>query len=446
MTPPLTELGPLYDELFPICRSITGPGIRDSLGIFARHMPLEIKGVATGTPVLDWTVPQEWELRRARLFGPDGNVILDTQDSNLHVLNFSEPFTGEMDLEDLQAHLYSDDTLPDAIPYVTSYYVPRWGLCLAKSTRDRLKPGRYRVEIDTQKRDGVLNYGVAELPGDSDDLVLITSYLCHPSMANNELSGPLGLLRIYQLLASQPRRHYTYRFLLIPETIGSITYLAGHGNDLKDRLKSGLVLTCLGGPERQVSFKMSRQDWTGAPAPIDRLARHLAAADPTRFAVREFTPTGGSDERQFCSQGFNLPMGQAARTVYGQFDAYHTSADDLEFMTIAAVERSAEAVAATLSALDVAEVHFVNTAPYGEPQLGRRGLYPSLNGPMTNQFSSDQTQDGRTTLNNLLCILSLADGSRSLIAIAAHIGASVLDLAPIARHLEAEGLLVRGDA
>ncbi len=436
-----TDLGALFAALFPICRSITGPGIRESLEILARHMPLKIEGVPTGTPVLDWTVPEEWELRRARLWGPEGETILDTANSNLHVLNFSEPFSGEMELDALQPHLYSDATLPDAIPYVTSYYVPRWGLCLPKRQRDALKPGTYRVEIDTVKRPGVLNYGVAELPGESDRLILVTSYLCHPSLANNELSGPLALLRLYELLAALPHRRFTYRFLLIPETIGSIAYLAAHGEELVERLYAGLVLTCLGGPTPQVSFKRSRRDWTGRPSPIDRLAGHLAAADPARFATRPFTPTGGSDERQFCSQGFDLPVAQAARTIYGDYDAYHTSADDLEFMTISAVERSAEALAAVLPALEMAELRFANTAPQGEPQLGRRGLYPSLNGPMTNQFSTDSDQDGRKTLNQLLCLLSLADGTRTLIEIAEHIDASVLDLVPIARHLAAEGLL-----
>ena len=401
-------------------------------------MPMEIASIPTGTNVLDWTVPQEWELRRARLFGPDGEVVVDTKDSNLHVLNFSEPFSGEMDLEALQEHLYSDPENPELIPYVTSYYVPRWGFCMSHNQRVALKPGRYRIEIDTVKEDGALNYGVAELPGESDQLVLLTSYLCHPSMANNELSGPLTLLRLWEKLAAQEQRLFTYRFLILPETIGSITYLAKHGSELKERLYAGLVLTCTGGPKSNISFKMSRRGWVGDPSPIDRLARHLAEAIPDEYCVRQFTPTGGSDERQFCSQGFNLPMAQAARTIYGDYREYHTSGDDLVFMKISAVEESADRIFSALMALDVCDIKFRNKVPYGEPQLGRRGLYPTINGPMTDQFSTDAQQDGRIILENMLCMLSLADGSRTLIEIAEHIGCSVLDLAPIARHLVKE--------
>lgn len=437
----LADLRRLFDRLFPICRSITGPGIRESLEVFSEYMDIQIHGVPTGTRVLDWTVPPEWTLERAQLFGPKGEVLLDTRDSNLHVLNFSEPFSGEMDLDALQAHLYSDATQPDAIPYVTSYYVPRWGLCLSQRQRDALMPGRYRVEIETRKNDGVLNYGVAELPGESEDLFLISSYLCHPSMANNELSGPLALLRVWEKLASLDRRKFTYRFLLIPETIGSICYLASHGQELMERMRGGLVLTCLGGPAQTVSFKTSRRDWTGNPAPIDRLVRHLEEAEPDNYAVRDFTPTGGSDERQFCSQGFNLPMAQAARTTYGEYKEYHTSLDNLEFMTIPAVEASADRIVSALLSHEVFEARYLNKVPNGEPQLGRRGLYPTLNGPMSSQFSTDSEQDGRKALERLLCFLSLADGTRTVLQIAEHIGCSVRHLEPIAKHLEAIGIL-----
>lgn len=437
----LADLHQLFDRLFPICRSITGQGIRESLEIFSEYMDMQIHDVPTGTQVLDWTVPPEWCLERAQLFGPEGDVLLDTRDSNLHVLNFSEPFSGEMDLDALQAHLYSDATQPDAIPYVTSYYVPRWGLCLSQQQRDGLKPGRYRVEIETRKNDGVLNYGVAELPGESEEIFLISSYLCHPSMANNELSGPLALLRVWEKLASLDKRKFTYRFLLIPETIGSICYLASHGQELMERMRGGLVLTCLGGPAQTVSFKTSRRDWTSNPASIDRLVRHLAEVEPETFAVRNFTPTGGSDERQFCSPGFNLPMAQAARTTYGEYKEYHTSLDNLEFMTIPAVEESADRIMSALLCHEIFEARYLNKAPHGEPQLGRRGLYPTLNGPMSSQFSTDSEQDGRKALERLLCILSLADGTRTVLQIAEHIGCSVRHLEPIAKHLEAVGIL-----
>lgn len=437
----MSDLKVVFDRLFPICRSITGLGIRSSLKIMADYMPLQIESVATGAKVLDWVVPQEWELHRATLIGPDGETVLDSANSNIHCLNFSEPFSGNIDLEELQSHIYSNSDLPDAIPYVTSYYVPRWGLCMTQQQRDSLKPGQYQVQIETSKYDGVLNFGVCELTGETENLILLTSYLCHPSLANNELSGPLALLRIWEKLSSLKSRKFTYRFLLIPETIGSISYLALYGEELRKRLYGGLVLTCMGGPAGTVSYKKSRQDWTGLPSPIDRLVSHLAHTMTDQFSVRPFTPTGGSDERQFCSQGFDLPMAQAARTTYGDYKEYHTSADDLEFMTISAVEKSADQVFATLSALEVSDAHYINTAPFGEPHFGRRGLYPTVNGPMTGLLSNDTMQDGRKTLERLLCLLSLADGSRSLIEIAEHVGCSVLDLAPIARHLVNEGLL-----
>lgn len=438
---PVTDLRQLFDRLIPICRSITGPGIRESLLILSEHMDITIESVPTGTQVLDWTVPPEWYLQSAKLIGPAGDVILDARDSNLHVLNFSEPFSGKLDLEALQAHLFSDPAQPDAIPYVTSYYAPRWGLCLSQRQRDMLQPGEYFVEIETQKTIGVLNYGVAELPGQSKDIFLISSYLCHPSMANNELSGPLAMLRVYEKLAALDTRKFTYRFLLIPETIGSISYLSRYGQELSERMLGGLVLTCLGGPAKTVSFKTSRLDWTGNPASIDRLVRHLADAEPDVFGVRNFTPTSGSDERQFCSPGFNLPMAQAARTTYGDYKEYHTSLDNLEFMTIEAVEASADLVMSTILAHELCEVRYVNKIPNGEPQLGRRGLYPTLNGPMTNQFSTDSEQDGRKLLERLLCLLSLTDGTRTLSRIAEHIGCSVRHLVPIAKHLETEGIL-----
>ena len=435
------DLRQLFDRLWPICRSIAGPGLRESLSILAEPMGLTLDGIDSGTQALDWVVPPEWELRSARLTGPDGRVVADTAWTNLHVLNFSEPFSGTVGRDELEAHLWSDARLPHAIPYVTSYYVPRWGFCLSQTARDALPDGDYRVEIDTVKSPGQVNWASGELPGRSDRLILLTSYLCHPSLANNELSGPLALARVHERLSRRGDRQFTYRFLLIPETIGSISYLSRHGDELTERTEAGLVLTCLGGPAERLSVKRSRRDWTGRPSPMDRLVRHLANAEPARFATRPFSPAGGSDERQFCSPGFDLPVCQAARTIYGDYDAYHTSADDLEFMTIDAVERSADAIVALLDAFELADIRWRNTAPHGEPQLGRRGLYPTVNGPMTREYSTDDAHDGRSTLDLLLNLLSLSDGTRDLIETAEHLDASILDLAPIVRHLSAEGLL-----
>ena len=430
-----TDLSVLFDRLFPICRSITGPGLRESLAIMGEHMPLQMHGVATGAKVLDWTVPREWSVEAARLTGPDGEVVCDFDDHNLHLVNYSVPFSGRMPLKDLQAHLHSLPHLPDAIPYVTSYYNDRWGFCLSHRQRECLPEGDYTVDIRTTLSEGEVNFATADLPGESDDIVLISSYMCHPSMANNELSGPLALLRIYERLAALPRRRLTYRFLLCPETIGSIAFLARFGDDLGPKLRGGMVLTCLGGHRDTLSFKLSRRDWLERPGMMDRLARHFARVCPDAFELRPFTPVSGSDERQFCSPGFDFPVIQAARTVYGQYSEYHSSADDKRLMRVEQVESAADRLAEMLEAFDYAGVILQNSQPWGEPQLGRRGLYPTMNSPMNRGSSTDGKSDSRQTLNRLLMILSLADGTRDLIDIAEKIGCGADALLPIMREL-----------
>lgn len=439
-----TDLSDLFDRLFPICRSITGPGLRESLKIFSEEMPLELHGIASGEAVLDWTVPREWAVQCARLIAPDGTVICDFSDNNLHLLNYSIPFQGTLSLADLQPYLYSLPKLPDFIPYVTSYYNDRWGFCLPHRQRLALPQGDYTVDIQTTLTEGEVNFALCHLPGESEETVLITSYLCHPSMANNELSGPLGLLAIYRYLRDLPFRKKSYTFLLCPETLGSIAYLSKFGEALIDRIVGGMVLTCLGGPNTNLSFKLSRRDWLDQPSMMDQLARHMQTYAPDRFSLRPFTPTSGSDERQFCSPGFNLPVIQAARTVYGQFVEYHTSGDDKRFMRIEQVERAAMELAAVIEVFDYAGCALINTAPYSEPQLGRRGLYPTLNSPMNRGASNDGAIDHRETLNRLLQVLSLSDGRRDLIAIAEKIGCSADFLLPIIRELIKQGLLETG--
>ena len=426
-----TDLEAVFDELFPICRSITGKGIRDSLTILKKHIPLEIKSVATGTRVFDWTVPQEWELKRATLKDPNGEIILDTEDTNLHVLNFSEPFSGEVHLEELEEHLYSIPDLPNAIPYVTSYYSERWGLCMTQKQRETLQDGKYRVDIETEKKDGFLNYGICYLEGQSDETILITSYLCHPSLANNELSGPIALLGLYKKLEALKSRRYSYCFVLLPETIGSITFLAKERENLEAKLKAGIVLTCLGGKNTAVSFKLSRHDWLDKPCQIDFVARRIAASDPSEYRIRDFTPTGGSDERQFCSPGINWPVIQAAKTIYGEYKEYHTSLDSKELMSIETLKHSVEQIFKFLQVFEMADKSVVSKVKGCEPQLGRRDLYPSVNGPMTNKMSNDGTTDKRYVLNNLLNVLSLSDGSFTILDMSEKLGIPCLDLFPI---------------
>jgi len=436
-----SNLNTLFDELFPICRSITGEGIRASLKILSQHMPLNIKSVPTGRRVFDWTVPREWKLNRATLQDPDGNIILDTNNSNLHVLNFSVPFQGKLALSELQDHLHSIPDMPNAIPYVTSYYKERWGLCLSDTQRQDLKEGEYTVNIDTELSDGVLNYATCELAGDTTETILISSYLCHPSLANNELSGPLCMVRLYQQLAALPSRRYTYKFVLAPETIGSISFLSEEGQQLKDKIKGGVVLTCLGGSHTSLSFKLSRRDWLDKPSAMDKLARHLALNDSANFGIRDFDPTHGSDERHYCSPGINLPVIQAARTVYGAYPEYHTSEDTKELMTIQSLEDSCEQLLVFLQLFELSTMKLLTTIGAGEPQLGKHDLYPTINTPTNNDLSTDGKLDGRQALNALLQVISLSDGDFTLLDMAEKLELSATQLLPLVQDLIVKNII-----
>jgi aminopeptidase-like protein len=436
------ELSALFDRLFPICRSICGPGIRESLQLLAKEMPLRISGILTGTRVFDWKVPPEWHIRAATLCGPDGTLYADFARSNLCVLNFSEPVDIELDREELLSHLHYIPELPGATPYVTSYYRRRWGFCLPHELVCSLPPGRYRARIDSEFRDGELNYAEAVLPGDSDREFLLTSYLCHPSLANNELSGPLVMLSLYRRLSAWKRRRFTYRFVLGPETIGSIAYLSVMGEHLRRHMVGGMVLTCLGGPASELSYKTSKRQNTL----LDQVVEYMNERGEIAVRIRAFTPTTGSDERQYCSAGFNLPMGQMARTVYGEYAGYHNSLDDKEFMGIAALIQSADQIERLLAGFEEAGT-FTNLCPFGEPQLGRRDLYPTLNSHANREKSCDSLADQREMLNQMLTILSYSDGEHTMLSIARRLGCSLRDLAPRIARLEQQQLLLhRPDA
>lgn len=426
----------LFTRLFPILRSITGPGIEKSMGMIGEYMPLDIRKIATGETVFDWEVPPEWVCRAARLTAPNGSVVADLARSNLHVVNFADAVDARMALSELQPHLHSLPELPDAIPYVTSYYKRNWGFCLPDRIRRALPPGVYHAYIDAEFRQGGVPVAQAVLPGTTQDEVLISSYLCHPSLANNELSGPLTLLGLYLRLKDWPRRRLTYRFVLNPETIGSLCYLHLHARPLRERMIAGLVLTCTGGPVRQLSYKESRRGL----GLLDRLVRHLAARAPDQWTIRPFTPCSGSDERQYCSPGFDLPVGQLARTVYGEYEGYHNSLDSKEFMNINSVMNSIDGIEGLLRALESAAV-YCNLKPYGEPQLGKRGLYPTANAASTWKSSSDTVIDDRAALERILMVLNYSDGENDTIDIADRCGCTVADLAPTVARLEEAGLL-----
>jgi len=426
-----------FDELFPLLRSITGPGLEESLKYFEQYIPLKMMKAESGSKVFDWTVPKEWHLSKAKLTGPNGEVIADVKVNNIQIVNYSIAVESTLSLAELQPHLHSLPLLPDAIPYVTSYYNPTWGFCLPENERKLLPEGQYHAHIESQFVDGGVPFSHCLLDGESEKEILLTSYLCHPSLANNELSGPLVLLGLYQRIKSWPKRRYSYRFLLNPETIGSLCFLDKYGVHLKNNLISGMILTCLGGDQEKVRIKHSRMH----DGLFDRCARYLQKKDQIRTIP--FCPTGGSDERQYCAPGFNFPMLQVAKTFTNEYEGYHNSLDNKEFMSIASVQDSIDQIERFLLTAEMCG-HPINQSPFGEPQLGKRNLYPTMNSSTTRTKSSDGFRDDRQFLNALLIILNSSDGTMDLFQIAEKVGCDVTMLFPIINRLEEEGLIKYG--
>jgi aminopeptidase-like protein len=386
----LTDLGDVLHAhvaaLFPICRSITGPGLRETLRYIADHIPLRISEVPTGTKVLDWEVPPEWRVRGATLRTLDGRTLIDFRHNTLHLLQYSTPVDRVVPLRELQAHLHSLPEQPDLIPYRTSYYARNWGFCLADRERQALTDDAYHVEIDTSLEPGSLSYGECLLPGDSAQEVLISAHCCHPSLANDNLSSIAVAIELARALSQRPHR-FSYRFLFAPGTIGAIAWL--HFNrDARARIAHGLVLTCLGDPAPP-SYKRSRK----GTAPIDRYADYVLREAGNGDRIAPFAPTG-YDERQFCSPGFDLPMGCLMRSPGGSFPEYHTSADTPAFVTGAALANSFSVIRQILDLVE-RDGSFRNTSPLGEPQLGRRGLYDGERAAGLNRMAVDAQSVGR---------------------------------------------------
>jgi len=392
------ELHRWIAELYPIGRSITGNGVRETLGRLERLLPLEMREVPTGTPVLDWTVPKEWNLRDAWIENSRGERIVDLRHSNLHVVGYSRPVRVRLGLAELKEHLFSEPEHPDWIPYRTTYYDDGWGFCLSHRQLESLPEGLYDVCIDAALEPGSLTYGECVLPGATADEILLSAHVCHPALCNDNLSGVVVAAFLGRALAAR-RRRYTYRLLFIPGTIGSITWLALNESEVA-RIRHGLVLTCLGDAGRP-TYKRSRRGNTE----IDQAACHVLGSRPGGHEVLDFTPWG-YDERQFCSPGFNLPVGCLMRTPHGRFPQYHTSADDLDFVRPEALEDSLEICTAILDVLEHNR-RYLNQSPKGEPQLGRRGLYPPTGG----------RGQGKDELA-LLWVLNLSDGHHTLLDIA----------------------------
>jgi aminopeptidase-like protein len=412
----------LVRGLYPICRSITGNGVRETLRRVGEHIPLKIHEIPTGTPVFDWTVPKEWNIRDAYVRNPEGIKVIDFQKSNLHVLNYSTPVRTRMPLAELREHLYTLPDQPDWIPYKTSYYQERWGFCLTQNQLDGLREGTYEAVIDASLDEGHLTYGECHLPGATSDEVLISCHICHPSLCNDNLSGIALSTFLAKRLQGRPLR-YSYRFIFIPGTIGAITWLALNEKTVH-RIKHGLVVANVG-DSGKMHYKKSRR----GDAEIDRAATHALKHSGSPYEIIDFSPYG-YDERQFCSPGFDLPMGSLTRTPWGRYPEYHTSADDL---TLVQAKYLADSLDTYLSILNILENNrrYINQNPKCEPQLGKRGLYRQMGG----NVESKQTELA------LLWVLNLSDGSCSLLEIAERANVSFERIAEAAALLLGQELL-----
>jgi Uncharacterized protein conserved in bacteria with an aminopeptidase-like domain len=389
----------LIVELYPICRSITGDGVRKTLDVLRRYIPLEVHEVPTGTKVFDWTVPKEWNICDAYVKNAKGERVIDFKKSNLHVVGYSVPVRRRMRLQELREHLFSLPDHPDWIPYRTSYYNENWGFCLSHRQIEALENDEYEVCIDSSLTEGHLTYGEYLLPGKTEDEILISCHVCHPSLCNDNLSGVALALHLAMLIAQWPLRRYSYRFLFIPGTVGSITWLARNETQV-GRIRHGLVVTCVGDGGR-FTYKKSRR----GNAEIDRTVQHVLKHSGHPYVIEDFFPYG-YDERQYCSPGFNLPVGCLMRSPHGSFPEYHTSADNMDFVRQEYLEGSLGVYRQVIEVLEGNGV-YLNLNPKCEPQLGRRGLYGAVGG------DSNQKLDQMA----LLWVLNHSDGAHSLLEI-----------------------------
>jgi len=411
-------------ELYPICRSITGNGVRETLEIIRRNIPVALHEVKTGTPVFDWTIPKEWNIRDAYLIDPKGNKIIDFRESNLHVLNYSIPVNTRLTLDELKPHLFTIPEHPDWIPYRTSYYNENWGFCLSHNQYMGLEAGTYEAVIDSTLEDGHLTYGEYYLEGETEEEILLSCHICHPSLCNDNLSGIAVTTQLAMLLAQQANRRYSYRFLFIPGTIGSITWLARNEDKIK-HIKHGLVVVCVG-DEGKFTYKKSKK----GNAEIDRAVLNVLSNRDDSFETVEFYPYG-YDERQYCSPGINLSVGSLSRSSHGTFPQYHTSADNLDFIDPEYLE---ESLSLYRDVIDVLEHNktYINQNPKCEPQLGKRGLYRKVGAPGEKKIDEMA----------LLWILNMSDGTQSLLDITERSGMPFDDIYHAAMALQNTGLLI----
>jgi aminopeptidase-like protein len=422
------EIEKYFDRLWPINRSLTGNGNRETLKILSEIIDLKISEVPSGTQCFDWTVPPEWNVKKAWIKDHKGNIVVDFSVNNLHLLGYSEPFQGKLTFEELKSHIYTLPDQPDLIPYLTSYYKRRWGFCMSHNQLLKLsKEESYEVLIDSTLDDkGSMTVAEAVIEGKSGKEIFFSTYMCHPSLASNELSGPLVSTFIYSKLKKYKDLKYTYRFVFVPETIGSIYLLSQKGEHFKKHLDAGFVITCIG-DSGKFTYKKSRQ---GSSLP-DRATELILKQTEESYISVDFFPSG-SDERQYCSPGFNLPVGSLMRTMYGKYPEYHTSADNKDFISFDAMEKSVEKYLEVIDLLEKNE-RYINTMPFCEPQLGKRGLYPTLG-----------SQKGTEAfVKAMMWILNLSDGTNDLIDISEKSKVPVRELIPVIDKLIENGILRR---
>jgi aminopeptidase-like protein len=420
------EMYRMISRLYPICRSITGNGVRQTLAIMQEYLPLTVQEVPTGTAVFDWTIPNEWNINDAYIKNKRGEKIVDFSNSNLHVLNYSIPIKGNFSLQELKSHLFSLPEKPDWIPYRTSYYEENWGFCLSHSQLQSMQDPSYEVCIDSTHQPGSLSYGEYFLPGETKEECLFTCHICHPSLCNDNLSGLAVVLFLAKMLAARSNR-LSYRFLFIPGTIGAITWLAFNESKLPN-IKAGLVAALLG-DQSSFTYKKTRN----GNAVVDQAVSHYFKYSGEEYRLIDFSPYG-YDERQFNSPGINLPVGSLTRSQYGQYPQYHTSADNLELVSPETMEASLRTYLAIADILDNNIVYF-NQYPRCEPQLGKRGIYKIING--------QNMQETELRKMAVLWCLNLADGNHGLLDIADRAAIPFETIKEVAASLEEKGLLMR---
>lgn len=412
----------LAAQLYPLPRSLTGDGVRQTLEVLRSYIPIEVREVQSGTEVLDWTVPREWKLRRAYIKHADGRTIVDSNQSNLHVLGYSTAAKGRFTLSELKPHLFTLPDQPALTPYRTSYHAENWGFCLPHSKLLELDEGPYDVLIDAEHFDGAMTYGELFLPGRSEREVLLTTHICHPSLANDNCSG-LAVLTLLARALMTRERQFSYRILMAPGTIGALAWLAANDRAV-NRITYGLVVSGLGDSGRP-TYKRSRQ----GDAAIDRIMTYVLGQPQTSGSIVDFSPYG-YDERQFCSPGYDLPVGSLQRSTWGTYPEYHTSADNLDFISADALANSYATIAAAIDIIET-DRRFLNLKPKGEPQLGRRGLYSGISGD----------PNGPRKIMGFLWVLNFSDGKHSLLDIAQRSGIAYPIIIDSADRLIAAGLL-----